>query len=148
MAVSATILPCKIHPSICHGSNTHLVEVEDQIQLAHIAEEGIEHLHKEMYSLQICQFVVVRVDACTEEQPGVSPIYYFGHVPELDEVRLVFLIAGRNEAVDLTTLVMIQMVTLEVLWMACEMSMGFRQPARGMGGSEWGESRRVDVPRP
>lgn len=68
-----------------------------------------------MYSLQICQFVVVRVDACAEEQSGVSSIYNLGHVPEFDEVGLVFLVAGRNQTVDLADLIAIRNVVCEVL---------------------------------
>jgi len=54
-----------------------------------------------MYSLEICQLVVVCVDACAEEEAGVAAIYDLGHVTELDEVGLVFLVAWRYEAVDL-----------------------------------------------
>lgn len=53
-----------------------------------------------MYSLQICQLVIIRVDASAEEETGVAtvddPV-----VAELDEVGLVFLVAGGYETVDL-----------------------------------------------
>ena len=88
--------------SISFEPGTHLVEVENQIQFAHVAEERIEHLHEEMYRLQICQFIVIGIHACAEEQPSVSPVHYLGHISELDEVGLVLLVARRNEAVDLT----------------------------------------------
>jgi hypothetical protein len=54
-----------------------------------------------MYSLQVRQLVIVCVDACAEEETGVSAVYNLGHVTELDEVRLVLLVARGNEAVDL-----------------------------------------------
>lgn len=54
-----------------------------------------------MYRLQICQLVVVSVDAHTEEQPRVSAIDYLV-VPELDEVALVLLVARGDEPVDFT----------------------------------------------
>lgn len=80
---------------------TYLVEIKHQIQLAHISKEGIQHLDKEVYGLEISQLVIVRINARAEEQPRISPIHYFGHVSELDEVRLVLLVARRNEAMDL-----------------------------------------------
>lgn len=98
-----------------------LVEVEDQVQLAHVAEELIEHLDKEMDGLQIGQLVVVGVDADAEEQPGVPAVDDLGgrevladqtgvggglgrRRAELDKVGLVLLVAGGDEAVDLRDL--------------------------------------------
>jgi len=98
-----------------------LVEVEDEIQLANIAEELVQHFDEEMYSLEIGEFVVVRVDTDTEEQARVPPVDNLrgrqvlahkrlivggrcrraGCRSELDEVGLVFLIAGSDETVDL-----------------------------------------------
>jgi hypothetical protein len=77
-----------------------LVKVEDQVQLAHIPKERIQHLHKKVNSLQVGELVVVGVDAGAEEEPRVSPVDDLV-VPELDEVGLVFLVAGGDEAVDL-----------------------------------------------
>lgn len=79
---------------------THLVKVEHQVQLTHIAKELIQHLHKEMYSLQVCQRVVISVDAGTEEQTSISTVDDLLRAAELDEVGLVFLVAGCYEAVD------------------------------------------------
>ncbi len=79
---------------------THLVKIKNQIQLAHVPEETVQHLDEEMDRLEVRQFVVVGVDAHAEEQPRVPPIDDLV-VAELDEVRLVFLIARRDEAVDL-----------------------------------------------
>lgn len=77
-----------------------LVEVKDQVQLAHVAEEGIQHLDEEMYRLEEGELVVVCVDAGAEEQARVAPVDEFV-LPELDEVGLVLLVAGRDEAVNL-----------------------------------------------
>lgn len=78
----------------------HLVEVEDQVQLAHVPEEGVEHLDKEVDRLEVGELVVVGVDARAEEEPRVPPVHDLV-VAELDEVGLVFLVAGGYEAVDL-----------------------------------------------
>ncbi len=77
-----------------------LVEVEDEVELAHVAEEGVQDLDEEVDGLQIGQLVVVGVDARAEEEARVSPVHDLV-VPELDEIRLVLLVAGRHEAVDL-----------------------------------------------
>lgn len=47
--------------------STHLVEIENQIQLAHIPEKTIQDLYKEMNGLQVGQLVIVGVNAHTEE---------------------------------------------------------------------------------
>lgn len=78
----------------------HLVEVEDQIQLAHVAEEGVEHLDEEVDRLEKRELVVVGVDARAKEEARVPPVDYLV-VAELDEVGLVFLVARGDEAVDL-----------------------------------------------
>jgi hypothetical protein len=80
---------------------THLIEIKHQIQLTHIAEECIQYLHEEMYSFQVRQLVIVCVNACAEEEAGVTTVYDLGHVTELDEVGLVFLVARGYEAVNL-----------------------------------------------
>jgi hypothetical protein len=81
---------------------TNLVEIKHQIQLTHIPKEGIQDLDKEMYSLQIRQLVIVRIDACAEEEASIAAVHNFGHVAELDKVGLVFLVARGDEAMDLT----------------------------------------------
>ncbi len=78
----------------------YLVEIKDQIKLAHISEKAIEHLDEEMDGLQVSQLVVVRIHADAEEEPGVAPVDDF-EGSELDKVGLVLLITGSNEAVDL-----------------------------------------------
>jgi hypothetical protein len=54
-----------------------------------------------MYSFQVRQLVIVCVNACAEEEAGVTTVYDLGHVAELDEVGLVFLVARGYEAVNL-----------------------------------------------
>ena len=78
----------------------HLVEVEDQVQLAHVAEEGVEHLDEEVDGLEVGQLVVIRVDARAEKEPRIPPVHELV-VAELDEVGLVLLVARGDEAVDL-----------------------------------------------
>lgn len=78
---------------------THLVEIEDQIQFTHIAEEGIENLDKEVYRLQISQLVVVGVDTYAEEQSGVASVDYLQRA-EFDEIGLVLLIARGDKPMN------------------------------------------------
>jgi hypothetical protein len=80
---------------------THLVEVKHQVQFTHVPEKRVQNLHEKVYSLQVRQFVVVCVNACAEEEAGVSAVYDLGHVAELDEVGLVLLVAWGYETVDL-----------------------------------------------
>lgn len=77
-----------------------LVEVEDQVQLADVAKEGVEDLDEEVDGLEEGELVVVGVDARAEEEARVPPVDDLV-VAELDKVGLVFLVAGCYEAVDL-----------------------------------------------
>lgn len=77
-----------------------LVEVEDQVQLADVAEEGVEDLDEEVDGLEEGELVVVCVDAGAKEEAGVPAVDDLV-VAELDKVGLVLLVAGRYEAVDL-----------------------------------------------
>lgn len=80
--------------------SVHLVKVEDQIQFADVAEEGVEDLNKEVDGFEVGQFVVVGVDARTEEETCVATVDDLV-VTELDEVGLVFLITRCYKPVDL-----------------------------------------------
>ena len=53
-----------------------------------------------MDCLKVCQLIIIRVYARAEEQSGVSAVYDLRGAAEFDEVRLVFLIAWGNKAVD------------------------------------------------
>lgn len=77
-----------------------LVEVEDEIELADVAEEGVEHLDEEVDGLEVGELVVVCVDAGAEEEPRVAAVDDLV-VAELDKVGLVLLVARGDEAVDL-----------------------------------------------
>lgn len=44
-----------------------LVEIKDQVKLAHVTEERIKHLDKEMDSFQVRELVVVGVNAGAEK---------------------------------------------------------------------------------
>lgn len=78
----------------------HLVKVEYEVQLAHVAEEGVQHLDEEVDGLEVRELVVVRVDARAEEEARVAAVDDLVGA-ELDEVGLVLLVAGGYEAVDL-----------------------------------------------
>ena len=77
-----------------------LVEVKHQIQLTNIPKEAVQHLDEEVYRFQVCQLVIIRVDASAEEEPCVAAVDY-PVVAEFNEVGLVFLVARSDEAVDL-----------------------------------------------
>ena len=79
-----------------------LVEVEDEVELADVAEEGVEDLDEEVDRLEVGQLVIVGVDAGAEEKPRVPPVHDLVR-PELHEVRLVFLVPRRHEPVHLKT---------------------------------------------
>jgi hypothetical protein len=89
-------------PPVYAPRAAYLIKVEHQVQLAHIAKELIQHFHKEMYRFQVCELIVVGVYARAEEQSGIAAVDDFRGAAELDEVGLVFLVARRDEAVDLT----------------------------------------------
>ncbi|KYK59307.1 hypothetical protein DCS_00437 [Drechmeria coniospora] len=76
------------------------VKVEYEIELADIAEEGVEHLDEEVDGLEKGELVVVGVDAGAEEEAGVATVDNLV-VAELDEIGLVLLVAGSDEPVDL-----------------------------------------------
>ena len=97
-----------------------LVEVEDEVELAHVAEEGVEHLDEEVDRLEERQLVVVGVDARAKEEPRVPPVHDLV-VPELDKVGLVLLVPRRDEPVDLLS-----------LWSA-----GVRRSRKERGGGAW-----------
>ena len=78
-----------------------LVEIEYQIQLAHIAEKLIQDFDEKVDGFQVGELVVVGVDAGAEEEAGVAAVDDFAAAPELDEVGLVFLVARGDEPVDL-----------------------------------------------
>ncbi|RUP48067.1 hypothetical protein BC936DRAFT_144997 [Jimgerdemannia flammicorona] len=65
---------------------TDLIEIKNQIELAYIAEEGIQNLHEKVNSLEIGELVVVRVDADAKEEAGVAAVDDLV-VAELDRMR-------------------------------------------------------------
>lgn len=77
----------------------HLVKVEDEVELADVAEERIEHLYEEVDGLKEGELVVVCVDAGAEEEAGVAAVDDLV-VAEFDKVGLVLLVARSDEAVD------------------------------------------------
>ena len=62
--------------------------------------KAVQHLHEEMYGLQVRQLVIVGVHANAEKQAGVAAVDDLEGT-ELDEVGLVLLVARRDQAVDL-----------------------------------------------
>lgn len=79
----------------------YLVEIKHQIQLTHIPKELIQHFHKEMNRLKVRKLVVVGVYARAEEQAGIAAVDHLRGAAKFDEVRLMFLVARCDEAVDL-----------------------------------------------
>lgn len=76
------------------------VKVEDKVELADVAEEGIEDLDKEVDGLEEGELVVIRVDAGAEEEASVAAVDDLV-VAKLDKVGLVLLITWRDETMDL-----------------------------------------------
>ena len=62
-----------------------LVEVEDDVQLTHISEVTIQHLHEQMNLFQNNQLIVVLVHACDEEERSIALVDDFLVLP-LNEV--------------------------------------------------------------
>lgn len=60
----------------------HLVEVEHQIQFAHIVEVFVEYLYEIMYGFQVTQIVVVHIDTYAEVQTSIASVDDF-EIPEL-----------------------------------------------------------------
>ena len=65
---------------------SYLVEIKDEIQLAHIPKERIEHLDEEVNCLQVGKLVVVRVDAGAEEEACIAAVDNLGALAKLDKV--------------------------------------------------------------
>ena len=54
--------------------------------MLHQCCQVLSHLHKVVYSLEVGQVVVLKVDADTEEQAGIAPVDYL-EVAELEGRR-------------------------------------------------------------
>ena len=54
--------------------SARLVEVKDQVQLAHVAKELVEQLDEEVDRLKVKQLVVAHVHAQCEEEAGVPSV--------------------------------------------------------------------------
>eukprot|EP00414_Alexandrium_minutum_P009514 CAMPEP_0113821030 /NCGR_PEP_ID=MMETSP0328-20130328/1534_1 /TAXON_ID=39455 /ORGANISM="Alexandrium minutum" /LENGTH=56 /DNA_ID=CAMNT_0000788961 /DNA_START=165 /DNA_END=335 /DNA_ORIENTATION=+ /assembly_acc=CAM_ASM_000350 len=48
--------------------------MEDEVQLAHVAEISVEHLDKQVDELQNPELIVVHVHAEDEEHPRITPV--------------------------------------------------------------------------
>ncbi|RUS17629.1 hypothetical protein BC937DRAFT_89701 [Endogone sp. FLAS-F59071] len=55
-------------------ATTHLVEIENQVKLAHVAEESVQDLHEEVDGLEVGELVVIGVDADAEEEASVTAV--------------------------------------------------------------------------
>ena len=76
-----------------------LVEVEDEVELAHVAEVVVQDLDEEVDRLEERELVVVDVDAEREEQPGVPAVDDLVRA-KLGEICKLW-ISVDDEAVDL-----------------------------------------------
>ena len=54
--------------------HTYLVKVKHEVELAHVAEELIEQLDKEVDRLQMHELIVVDVDAQREKEARVATV--------------------------------------------------------------------------
>lgn len=74
-----------------HLAWTHrvsLLEVEDEVQLAHVPKVAVQHFDIAMDDLEGRQLVVVLTDPCDEEEGCVPTVDYFG-ICEVESVLLV-----------------------------------------------------------
>ena len=60
-------------------THNDLVEIENKVELAHIAEILVKDLDKQMDCFQAPQLVIIHVHAEREEQPRVSPVSTLSH---------------------------------------------------------------------
>ena len=75
------------------------MEVEDEVELAHVGEVVVQDLNEEVDDLEVRELVVVDVDAQGEEEAGVAAVDELVRLvlDEVGEARL----ADRDKAVDL-----------------------------------------------
>ena len=59
------------------NDHKHLVEIEDQVQLAEILEEHIQHLHQQVNQLDLDEVVVLLIEAKGKEETGVAAVHKF-----------------------------------------------------------------------
>ena len=52
----------------------HLVEVEDEIELADVAKEGVQHFNKEMDGLECEEFIIRDINTRAEEETSIPPV--------------------------------------------------------------------------
>jgi len=77
----------------------HLVEVEHQVQLAHVVKVLVEHLHKVVDGLEVVQVVVAHVHTDAKVEAGVPPVDDL-EVSKLDKVG-VLLITDSDDCMHL-----------------------------------------------
>jgi hypothetical protein len=71
-----------------------LIKIEHNVQLTHVRKVWIQQLHKQMYALQITQFVILYVHGDGKEQTRISPVDQF-IIVVFNEI-CVFFIARRD----------------------------------------------------
>lgn len=71
----------------------HFVKVKDEIQLAHVAKEAVQHLDEQVDRLEVGQLIVVGIDADAEKETSISPI---------DDLVVAVLQSGRQRIVGWT----------------------------------------------
>jgi hypothetical protein len=75
------------------------MEVEDKVELAHVAKELIQYLYEQMDDLQQSQLVIRHIDAQAEEQASIPPVNHL-IVPKLDNVGELW-ITRNNQSMNL-----------------------------------------------
>lgn len=80
--------------------NPYLVKVENKIQFADVSKEAVQDLDKKVYSLQVCQLIVIGIDADAKEKARVSPVNNLQRT-KFNEIGLMFLVSGCDQTVDL-----------------------------------------------
>ena len=125
-----------------------LVEVEDEVELADVAEVAVEHLDEEVDALEVGELVVARVDAEGEEEARVAAVDDLVGA-ELDEVGEL-AVAARDEAVHLVLdLALVRLLDGHVPLRQARLALpvlqqeeAHRHGARARGGGRPGRSKR------
>ena len=68
---------CQISSCLVTVSLTDLVEVEDEVELAYVAEKVVQNLHKQVDAFQVHQLIVSQVNAEREEEACISSVDHF-----------------------------------------------------------------------
>ena len=74
-------VPRDTRDTVRRGANTHLLDVEDEIELAHILEALVERLDEDLDQVEDAELTLGRVDGEHEVESRVVPVDQLGILP-------------------------------------------------------------------